>query len=448
MAGTLALLVAILLSALPPGRAAEIANRLAGERWYAMTLRHRPIGHYRAHTARTDEGHYAFRTELAFRLDGGSETRMTDALLFGGRPPHQLRRAEHALYTGEALQTQVVIADRAATVVRGGDRRRVDADVRLRMGDYLAIERWLAEDEPAVGDVHLARSIDFDRLAVATDRWRVLARDADGIEVGKESEPDSTYVRMDKALVPQRMHIGPLFTLRSVADERVARLWESRPRLFDDAEDIPVDRRIERPEALTRLAVAIQPAGDSTPSWMDALPATLTADRHAQRTADPADLARLAEATVRYPADDAPLVELAERAVAGLAGGRERATALTGFVHDYLQYRDIDHPRSVLETMRSRVGDCTEFADFYTTLARAVGLRARTVVGIAYRASPGTFGLHAWNEVAVDGAWHSVDPTWGQDPADLTHLRLPEASALTFIAERENLRLEVVEAVY
>ena len=446
----LAALVAVpvvLLLAKPASPAGAIADDLAGERWYAMLFRHRPIGHYRAETGRTPMGHYAFRTELHFRLTGREETRMADALVFHRRPPHRLVRAEHESFAGDR-RTHIAIADGAATVRDGPDERNAEVEGELHLADYLAVENWLREDAPGVGDTRSADALDFDQLAIVTNRWRVLGRDADGVEVGKDTAGDSTYVRMDNALVPQRMQIGPLFTLEAVHDERIARLWEQQPVLFSPLHDIAVDRPIERPGALTRLALSIRHADDHPPAWMDALPGVLTSGKHAAHTADPDEMRRESAATVNHPADHPDVRRLADRAVFGLVDDGERAAALTGFVHSHLRYGDTAHADSVLETMRDRTGDCTEFANLYTTLARAVGLPARTVVGIAYREGSGGFGLHAWNEVAVDGIWHSVDPTWGQHRADLTHLPLPDDAVLTFIAQRDDLRLEVVEAVY
>ena len=80
---------------------------------------------------------------------------------------------------------------------------------------------------------------------------------------------------------------------------------------------------------------------------------------------------------------------------------------------------------------------------------------ARTVVGLAYRAAEtvdaaeeGVFALHAWNEVAIDGAWRSVDPTWGLTRLAATHVPLPTDSALAAIAELPRLRFRVLEASY
>ncbi len=71
----------------------------------------------------------------------------------------------------------------------------------------------------------------------------------------------------------------------------------------------------------------------------------------------------------------------------------------------------------VLETLR---GDCNEHTVLYVAMARALGLPARTAVGLVY--VNGAFFYHAWPEVWL-GEWVAVDPTFGQYPADASHIR-------------------------
>jgi transglutaminase-like putative cysteine protease len=71
----------------------------------------------------------------------------------------------------------------------------------------------------------------------------------------------------------------------------------------------------------------------------------------------------------------------------------------------------------VLETKR---GDCNEHTVLYVAMARALGLPARTAVGLVY--VNGAFYYHAWPEVWLD-EWVAVDPTFGQVPADASHIR-------------------------
>jgi hypothetical protein len=79
-----------------------------------------------------------------------------------------------------------------------------------------------------------------------------------------------------------------------------------------------------------------------------------------------------------------------------------------------------------LEVLENREGDCTEHSMLYIGLARAAGLPAREVAGLIYvdRPRPG-FYFHQWAKVWV-GKWIEVDPTFDQEIADATHIKLAE----------------------
>lgn len=451
VAATVGLVAAILWLVAPSSPESEIAARLAGERWYAVTFRHTPIGHYRAYNGRTEDGDFEFRTALRFQLADNEQTRIKDRLVFHRRPPHRLLLAEHSVFTGTGRQTLVTIRAGVAEVVEGGDRRQIAMNDDLELGSYLAVERWLANDAPAPGDAYSARSIDFDRLAIIANQWRIVARDDAGIEIAKAARRDATRVRLDADLVPLRMAMADLFTMQRVADEAAARVWERSTPLFASADHrVPVDRAIANPTALRRLVVAVDNESGRAVPWPDAQGSgLLTNDADARAPATAAEIVRASAATVSYPAADPKLRALAERAVAGLDDRAEMAASLAGFIHGHLRYRDAEGGRTVFDTLRDRSGDCTEFADLYTTLARAVGLPARTVVGLAYRelAAPG-FALHAWNEVAIDGVWHGIDPAWGQTRPGAARFALPEDAALAAIAELPQLRFRVLETQY
>ncbi len=76
-----------------------------------------------------------------------------------------------------------------------------------------------------------------------------------------------------------------------------------------------------------------------------------------------------------------------------------------------------------VEVLHSLSGDCNEHATLYLALARAAGIPARMDSGLVLM--DGRFYYHAWNEVYV-GKWVTVDPTFGQFPADASHIRLAE----------------------
>ena len=75
---------------------------------------------------------------------------------------------------------------------------------------------------------------------------------------------------------------------------------------------------------------------------------------------------------------------------------------------------------SAVQVLESLAGDCNEHTVLYVALARALGLPARTAVGLVYLR--GSFFYHAWPEVWL-GEWVAVDPTFGDAPADAAHIR-------------------------
>lgn len=80
--------------------------------------------------------------------------------------------------------------------------------------------------------------------------------------------------------------------------------------------------------------------------------------------------------------------------------------------------------QSPLETLKSRTGNCQSHARLYAALARAAGIPTKFVSGLVY--SPGQgFLYHSWAESYLNG-WVPVDPTFGEMPANATHIKLVE----------------------
>lgn len=76
------------------------------------------------------------------------------------------------------------------------------------------------------------------------------------------------------------------------------------------------------------------------------------------------------------------------------------------------------------EVVRIRTGDCTEFAVLAAAMCRAVGVPARTAVGLVYVPQHQAMGFHLWVEVWVNGRWHELDPTMGQTRVGADHIKL------------------------
>jgi len=119
---------------------------------------------------------------------------------------------------------------------------------------------------------------------------------------------------------------------------------------------------------------------------------------------------------------DHPEIVRQARAIAG--GERNSvlaARAILAWVNDHIEQRAVPSLPNALEVLHRRAGDCNEFTVLYVALARAVGLPARANAGLVYQ--DGRFYYHAWPEVWA-GRWITLDPVFGQMPADATHIRL------------------------
>ncbi len=82
---------------------------------------------------------------------------------------------------------------------------------------------------------------------------------------------------------------------------------------------------------------------------------------------------------------------------------------------------------TALDALLERRGECQSHTFLFTALARASGIPTRIVNGLVYSQEYEGFLYHAWPEVFV-GEWRAMDPTFGQDRADATHIKLTQNS--------------------
>ncbi len=118
--------------------------------------------------------------------------------------------------------------------------------------------------------------------------------------------------------------------------------------------------------------------------------------------------------------NDDEIRALAGELAAGRASVRSRVAAIVWWVHDNLEKANVVSIPSAREVLAARRGDCNEHTVLAVALLRAADIPTRTVTGIAL--ADGSFYYHAWLEY-WDGRWVTADPTWGQQPADVGHLR-------------------------
>lgn len=148
---------------------------------------------------------------------------------------------------------------------------------------------------------------------------------------------------------------------------------------------------------------------------------------------------------------DPRIVDFAEELTVRLPYRRQDpkrvAEELTEGVYEFLEKSITFSVPNALQVLETRQGDCNEHTVLYVALARALGLPARTAVGLVYL--NGAFYYHAWPEVWIGEEWVAVDPTFGQAPADAAHIRFiigGLAQQVEIVRLIGNLDIDVVSA--
>ncbi len=235
-------------------------------------------------------------------------------------------------------------------------------------------------------------------------------------------------------------HVGGFFVARLEPEEVAKELTYQQDILVSAVVRPPVP--MTDAEARQTLVVTLRGFGDLVPPTSerqrvevrgDATVLRLTRDPHPpaltlaelRRTSGAATDEDL-QATPFIQAHAPAIVAAAQEAIGDATDVFAATTRLVHFVAHHVRDAYVPAYSNAIEALESARGDCTEHAVLFVALARALGIPARVAVGIAYWADGNGFGWHAWSEVRIGGRWLTVDPTWDQPIADVTHLKLAE----------------------
>ena len=433
--------------------AIQSAVRLSGEHWYQVFLNTQQVGYWHTRAERDFLGHWHFTRELRFGLSAGQPVSVTHHLIFEGTPPFALSSASYRNVRRGNTEgvTFVRTADGYdALIQRDGNSESKHLDWSYTLTDYLGFESWLTSEKPEVGSVTTVPTLDFSRLSVVQKKYRVNDRNQTGYVVANAAPLDSTITQLNDQFVPVELSMAGIFDLKtSTRSEALTQ----RSSLGSASYYVPTDTPLYDHTKIKRLVVEVSSSMRADHLFAsarltdDVWTLELTANPLSDHPRQGSEL----EETLQFPTSSKRVTRLAREATAGALTDTEKLTSLTRFVHDYLRYDPNSEPIGVLTALDRRAGDCTEFADLFTTLARALGMPSRTIIGLAYasREEP-AFAFHAWNEVAVDGIWQAVDPTWGQLRVDATHIPLPQdqGAALQLLTGSTNLRFSILDVAY
>jgi len=154
------------------------------------------------------------------------------------------------------------------------------------------------------------------------------------------------------------------------------------------------------------------------------------------------EFAAFLQPSAEIRSDDKAVIEKAQSIAGNETDAWTVARKLADWTYKNIKWKVVDYATAP-QTLATLEADCLEFSQLYVAMARSLGLPARVVSGMAY--SGDFFGGHAWVEVFV-GEWIEVDPTWGTDFVDATHIRNFANGELLTYAALNLVELEVLEA--
>ncbi len=462
---TLALALALAGCAAPAPASPDDFLLTPREDWFGVYLDGRKAGWSSTRTAReTRAGRAVVARRSSFHLQTTSEgaaftVRSENLEWYAAEPPFLLLGSE----SRQERNGQVAVT---RTERQGQDLQVVtDAGARwLRRADYtlrdaFAVSLWIRAGA-APGAQRTLRSLDLDNLRIGRDRVRVLAARTATIagverhwfELQRTGPQDGTFER--ELVAPDGSTLSwtlGAMELRAEPPDQARRL--DAPLDLDLLGRAGIDAQLGDPTRARTLVLRARGPGSS--ALQDGPGQTITAlpdgavriaiDPKAGAEARAHEVRDALRATLRVPCQDPDLRALAQDAVGPAATDHARVQRLLSFVAAFVDdsYTACDHP-TVQQIVTQRTGDCSDHALLFVTLARALGIPARVVLGLRYMGDDAqAFGPHEWCEVVLEGRWLPVDPTFAQLPADAARLRLPTEAALS--AAVAGFTLELLE---
>ncbi len=441
-----------------PDALAAAIERHHSDQWYGVYMLGKKIGHARVWMRPSGEGEpgaYATGTELEMTvrgLLGEARMDMSEARFYAAEAPHSL------IETRMRSEASGVVDERVGrntpeglVVTRTTAGRAVAPRTIARSQESLAsLFVTMPTDAASLRPGQSARAPWFNWEAEKDDFVSVTVA---SVRPGTHAGVDTTLATLDVKYEKMGLSATSLVAGAGVVVETalgqglVLKLEEKDVARSDVVgldvmgSGVPVAKKLGRPHDIIELTLKVKTPGDyALPSaanqevtpledgWSRVV---LRSSPGAPVTTDERAAALESDATM--DADSPSIQAKAKELTEGAADDADKARRLGAWVFQTLDKQLATHLPTASTVLDKKLGDCTEHTWLFVALARAAGLPARPVYGVGYTGDGhASFGYHAWAEVAIDGHWVAVDPTWGEPVADATHLRL--ASELSDVA--------------
>ncbi len=438
----------------------DLAGKLEGKHWYRVSVMGQASGwaFFENWTRRAADGSLQLvsrqRLHFSIVLNG---RRLTAAQEMTIETDVRLRPVSIAMAADELGRPKNVKAevrgDRLEVTVEGGKQvftkslplpEDWGSDLQLELE---AAAGRLQPGRKLTASIFDPQLVDFDRHYLEVKAWREMEiggqkRRLLQIDDRTEKLKLSITTYIDEEGVMWRQEVPGIMNmvLEKVSEEEAKELGQP----LSLTNRVEIDKALGDPRGLRLLVLLakLEQEGEAPFPTTERQEVTSTEDKNSYRLTlraakppakiaafprqVPSDLLPLTQATSLAQADDARMKQQALEIVAGSKDSWEAARAIVQWVYENMR-KVASEPRPVtaLESLEDLVGDCTEHAVLAGTLARAVGLPSKMCVGLGYTGD--AFYYHAWVRIWV-GEWVEMDPTWGEDTVDASHIEIAEGS--------------------
>ncbi len=468
------------------------------DRWMGIFFEDQPVGYAVTSQSNTVDGGALVRSRSLFRIVAmGSIQQVITVGTAVLDPERTMQRFEFYMDSDQvklSVRGEMRPGELHMEVLQAGEVSTISLPMEQAPAMSMSLDRILARDDMAVGQRYSVPY--FDPVTMAQDEMEV---EVTGVELIPGTAEEAYWLTTRFAGMESRRLVTPsgetlreegglgLSLVRMTREEAEALLDESEPVDLIARSAVSLARPVPNARSSQVLEVTVsgvdpaviphQPPqqvveGDhikvmmpleaeipSLPRYLEGTlwevegsPLFLEPPHGAPEPPDEAMLVAL-QPGMLTPSDHREIQDAAWSILERAPDRKQAAKELTRWVFAEVDKRPVLSLPNGLEVLRRREGDCNEHTALYVSLARAAGIPARIAAGLVYTDRiDGTpaFYYHAWPEVHLGGStpWVPVDPTFGQFPADATHIKLVEGDLdrqVEILGLMGHIQLAVVE---
>ena len=416
----------------------RLHDDMAGEYWYLVRFQGSNIGSLVETRSQLASGNYVINRSFRFSLMRNRVTHVNERLVFSNEFPYPVLEASQT--------TTVKHGDHSTTTDRifPVDTETGTLSASMSYLATLAFYPGFIADREQID----TRSLNFSEHQVDLRTWQVNDSVLDGNDFAVTSSDGSTTYQISSKGIPVHSNMPGGISL-VIVEEPLDQTLEADAYVFDSAEiSIPVDKVIPEHHRLVTLTLRLHGDSDTKSFWEPISNGddVIKIDRRIPQVVDVTSL-QSTNAGVSALTEGA-LLNLISDVALDQNATFTNVQRLVSALYQRIRYEDISHASTIEETLERNSGDCTEIADVFDAVATQLGWNSRIKTGLAYHPPSQSFRPHSWNEIAIDGRWITADASWGQLPADASHVPFPRANTLALLVQASSMRFEIVDQEY